>query len=122
MAEMTLAEAAGVGEKCLQEYAPKLKVRGIEEFSSNAKWEQQGIKAPLERIREDAIRDAVVKLLEKIRGVGEFVTVTPADKTYNVNRESRQVGELLITFESGSTPEGEHILWIYYHYRRHQRI
>jgi hypothetical protein len=114
---MTLAGAADIGEKCLQEYAPKLKVRGIEEFSPNAQHEKQGIKAPLERIREDDIKEAVAKLLERIEGVGEFVTVIPPPKPANVDRQSKQVGDLLITFESGGTSEGEHVLWIYYHYR-----
>src|SRR5689334_8908738 len=118
---MTLAEVAAAGIKRFEEYAEKhkLKVKGIEPYNaSTVKEKKKGIGAPLSRLTEDIIKDAVDEVLEELAKVGEFTMSEPRDGMRDVQTESRRHGNLSMTFEHGHDSKGNSFLWIYCWYYR----
>jgi hypothetical protein len=95
--EMTLSEAADVGAKCLKEWEPRLKVRGVEAYdAARVEEKKKRIDARLDGLTEDDVRAVVVELLNELEEVGEFVMSEPRDKIGKAPAESRRVGNLWI--------------------------
>ena len=111
----SLAEVADVGMKRFEEYAEKhkLKVKGIERYdASTVKEKKKGIAAPLSRLTEDIVKDAVDEVLDELAKVGEF-TMSERDAMWDVQTEPRRHGNLRMTFEHGRDSKDNSVLWIY---------
>lgn len=119
---MTPEEMIALGEKCLAEYEPRLKVVGpVKPYSGSAKKVKATFTDPLELLDETRLRHEISKVLDELASMSDGFRISepehiPAVMNYKVHT-ARQ-GNLNISFismwDSKKSEEYNHVVCWYY--------